>query len=345
MKGAINLNVPLPKIPKGPELFLIIVTSFSHRSLQNREILRKTFLKNLPSTISYKFFVGDKYCRIPTKIRDQSIHKCPNCDCRFKKNYLQKFTYYESSFRDSNLDRMIEQIKNEKAEYKDVEILDLIDTYHNLTLKVKSGFRFAVNHENKNGQLKWVAKIDDDSILVLEILIKFLKNRYPIEKYPNLYLGIMKTNQTIRSQQKDNTKITQKWEEMIYKGKSLIDPVYPTYARGPFYLLSFDLAKFIDLNFDQLENYTCEDAAVGIWLDSFSEKKKINYVDESRIGIEADTHKRLNDLTEHRKYVIEHCRNLGHEASKIYCLGHNFDWMEIRRCYVDFVANFHGSKI
>ncbi|XP_058059766.1 beta-1,3-galactosyltransferase 6 [Anopheles bellator] len=145
-----------------------------------------------------------------------------------------------------------------------LELEDLHDSYGNLTVKVLR----SMQHIDTKYDFKYLAKLDDDTYVKLDLLAEDLLSYYeklhrehqaspsgaiPIE----LYWGYFRGAATI---QKHGV-----WQEHDYK---LCDR-YGPYALGGGYVLSKGLVSFIASYADRLSAYRSEDIAVGTWLAPF----------------------------------------------------------------------------
>ncbi len=142
----------------------------------------------------------------------------------------------------------------------------MMDTYHNLTLKVKMGIKWTV--ENTNA--KWILKCDDDVWADIRGLEEYLKELDHTKPY---LIGRIKGD-VPRSTAEDY--MDERWIDNKYNGT-----IYPKYADGAAgYVISRAVAEYIASNFNKLENYVLEDASMGIWIDESPLKNAMHYVQD-----------------------------------------------------------------
>ena len=194
-------------------------------------------------------------------------------------------------------------------------ILDMTDSYRNLTLKVKLGYKKVLENYPK---AKWIAKADDDHFVNINRLKNYLTGREkclkddPLNKM--IVIGkILCGERVIRSH---------KWAENDYKKgeKGAKYPCFPIGSAG--HVLSRKAAEFIVDNFEELHNYQGEDVSVGIWMEQ-AEKLgyEVKFVDEDRFR---SVHP-LGGCRDGREFIVGHnlreeqmreCSILGEKASR-----------------------------
>ncbi|XP_075226035.1 UDP-GalNAc:beta-1,3-N-acetylgalactosaminyltransferase 2-like isoform X2 [Lycorma delicatula] len=149
---------------------------------------------------------------------------------------------------------IMNQLKNEINLYKDILLLDIIDVYSNLPLKMLNFYRW-LNIDNKN--YKYILKTDDDVFLDIPKLIKELITNNA-KKWD--WWSCFRLNWPVQR--------AGKWRE-LYLNLS----VYPTFPSGAGYVLHYELVKYINKNFKNLPlNIQGEDVAVGLWLNNLNPK-------------------------------------------------------------------------
>ena len=105
-------------------------------------------------------------------------------------------------------------LKNEE----NVVLLPMIDTYQNITKKVKLGIDWVV----KNTQAKWIMKVDSDAYVQVDAINDYLK-RFDAEQY--VVIGRIVNGVKVKKSSKDEE---QRWVDTKYaKGKH-----YPQYCSG-----------------------------------------------------------------------------------------------------------------
>ena len=198
-----------------------------------------------------------------------------------------------------------ETISTPKNTYSSGKLIaiDLIDTYNNLTLKTKKGFDFLYKKTLLNNQKhpvqKYFMKIDDDCLLKVKQINRMINNWYPYDYRPDLSSAVL-NNSTESIPNLLNNKGTRNYNQFLYFGRiqrghkrvlksgkwaewKYKEPRYPLYADGNSgYVISYDLAKYLSNNQENLINYQNEDATLGIWLEESPIKNFIKYQSNKR---------------------------------------------------------------
>ena len=134
-----------------PDIFILIVSSPQNR--QARDAIRHTYAYSLKN--SYKFLIGNQYCQIPDSQR-LKVSKCNNCNCEYDPSI--SIENHLPLIKNDNLEEVYNNVIKENDEFNDIYLIDMIDTYQNLTLKVRTGFMNLVT-EVRNGKIaktpKW----------------------------------------------------------------------------------------------------------------------------------------------------------------------------------------------
>ena len=158
------------------------------------------------------------------------------------------------------------ELLNEHNQNGDLLMIDMVDTYQNLTWKLLT--TFTILSKKYNGS--YLLKVDDDSFVRLDKLIDELKtvNRTftssNIQRNfnkntsltPFLYWGYFNGNAQIKK--------SGKWKENNW----ILTDKYLPYALGGGYVLSYDLVQFFAKNRNFLRLFQAEDVSVGLWLAS-----------------------------------------------------------------------------
>eukprot|EP00794_Sanderia_malayensis_P011329 gene11329-12515_t len=141
-----------------------------------------------------------------------------------------------------------EDLIEEERHHKDVLLLDNHkESYYSLTSKLLKTFIWIKD----NIDSKFVLKVDDDTFVRTNVLMKDLKAK---QKFQRIYWGFFRGDA--------NVKKAGKWAE---KDWVLCDKYLP-YANGGGYILTQDLVNHIAQASDMLQIYNNEDVAVGTWL-------------------------------------------------------------------------------
>lgn len=294
-----NFSKPLlPNVekftPTDQGLVILIVSKQS--AFQRREIIRKTWASNFPN--NYKFLIGKHSCL--NEVHD-TRYQC------LKQNDLATSEIYP-------------KLLAENDQYNDLFLLDFIDTYHNLTTKMKFGFAKTVEYfepqnleKEPKTEPKWLFKIDDDAIIFqknLNTILKKYSERLEPEKY--LYFGHFISSKVARTSKNGRAKNV----ELIYPGIH-----YPPYATGAAgYLMSFNLIKFFVANSKDLTPYTAEDASMGIWINS-TPKIKVHTIFMRQY---------TNSFSTHGFRV---CKGYREKSHKFISIGHRLSDQQLSDCY------------
>lgn len=326
-----TLNQYLWNAAKDPEidekkLFLMIISA--RNNFEERETIRNSWLHGHKN---YKFVIGNTYCKIPNHQREsldkEAGHHCNNCNCNVRPDLPDG---EEVVLMDDPIEEHINrELILENKLYNDLALVPMIDTYQNLTLKVKHGIKTIVeiiDSQPLSKRPQWILKIDDDSVVIPKLVEKYLTTYFPYEKL--LYAGAMVSDSPILR--------SGAFGETHYN--SLHDPrnVYPPYASGASgYVLTYDLANYIRNNFNELYNYICEDTAIGIWLekardDDIFPGMKFVYVSNYKIFSNEE---------------FKSCYKLADRDNHFVTLGHKMNSQKIIECYDYFKESARYQEI
>lgn len=147
-------------------------------------------------------------------------------------------------------------LQSEQRQFKDLLLLpDVLDVYHNLTLKVRNAYVWIA----QNAKFSYVLKTDDDTFIAVAPLLEELSMRSQPQR---LYWGYMHTNYPVL---KDQRNAELNW---------FLCRTYIPYASGAGYILSSDAIQAIANNVDMLQIYENEDVSVSAWLSGFLMERK-----------------------------------------------------------------------
>ena len=194
-------------------------------SFKIRQTISETWANNYAENIT--FMVGN-YCTNPAKYRkpwlcETNSEKLPPKDTNIFNEEAEKFSVKEELINQS----IFEFNKNSTSQPQTV-ILPFMDTYRNLTLKVKESYKYLLD---KHPTANWFIKTDDDQYCRPKKLFNFLKNivdmtkadpdpvRDPINEY--IILGKIRTHAPVMRYGK--------WEELK---KNYIKSFYPSFPVG-----------------------------------------------------------------------------------------------------------------
>lgn len=155
-----------------------------------------------------------------------------------------------------------DSLSREHMLHKDLLLLNFNESFNALTLKVKETFKWVDN----NVDLKFLLKVDEDSFVRTDALIRELK----LKTDKKLYWGFFDGRALAKQKGK--------WEE---KDWILCDRYLP-YALGGGYVLSCDLVHYVSSNSKLLKAFKNEDVSLGAWLGPLD----INRVHDPRFDTE-----------------------------------------------------------
>ncbi|XP_021343752.1 beta-1,3-galactosyltransferase 2-like [Mizuhopecten yessoensis] len=150
----------------------------------------------------------------------------------------------------------IKKIKLEFLKYKDVLLMDYMDTYHNLTLKTTSGINWAVA---RCAVAEFVVSVDDDMYVATDFLFQHLKDM-PQAEAERLYHGhLYHDTSPVRHGKKDEWH--SKW--IVTKEEYPFD-TYPDYIFGGFIIMSMRTVLEMSLAIPYTKPINMEDVYLGI---------------------------------------------------------------------------------
>ena len=228
----------------------------------------------------------------------------------------------------------------ERRSNSDLILVDVVDTYRNLTLKVLKGFTAAIR---ARPTIKYILKIDDDNYYKIDKYYKLLEEVVeesksssgsdPIESRgstrgltPLYYIGAMKHNTTVIRPETTNTKHNPKFELKKWSENEYENDIYPTFANG---MNGYGLSgKLVEMLVDYHENsnnstnnlplYHNEDTSIGIWLDILKSENIKNGVNQPIKYLDLSKNKKFGSFTD--TCDLNFCINpnivrLGHHCS------------------------------
>ena len=172
-------------------------------------------------------------------------------------------------------------VKTESDNYGDLILLENFqESYRNLTQKLVETMKWL----DKNLQSDFVMKVDEDSFVRMDEVVKALESK-PQE---NLYWGYFSGAATIQKYGK--------WAEPDY---FLCDYFLP-YAVGGGYVLSGDIVQYLAVNAEKLLIFKNEDVSMGTWLAPL----KINRIHDTEFNTESISRGCFNS------YLVTHPHNV-----------------------------------
>lgn len=224
----------VPNLPKNTTLLIIINTI--PREVKRREILRQTWAKQ-------------SYWTFPTNVN--------RSNSRSHSGNVITISYFFMMAFDGN-STIDEGVNRESTVHRDILRVNLTETYRGLINKVLLSYEWVTKLDLKP---LFIAKADHD------VYVKSAELASWLEKYSRspskIYAGFVERNAAVRRE------VGNPW----YVSKEDYDKVfYPTYCRGPFYVLSRDL--FLDVvNASKVNKpFPVEDAYIALLVEKLGVK-------------------------------------------------------------------------
>ncbi|CAN4088179.1 unnamed protein product [Withania somnifera] len=154
------------------------------------------------------------------------------------------------------------ELKKEADFFGDIVIVPYMDHYDLVVLKTVAICEYGVRVVSA----KNIMKCDDDTFVRVDAVIKEVK-KVPEDR--SLFIGnINYHHKPLRSGKWAVT--YEEWPEEDY----------PSYANGPGYIISSDIANFIVSEFDshKLKLFKMEDVSMGMWVEKFNSTRPVQYV-------------------------------------------------------------------
>ncbi|XP_016453141.1 hydroxyproline O-galactosyltransferase GALT6-like [Nicotiana tabacum] len=153
------------------------------------------------------------------------------------------------------------ELKKEAEFFGDIVIVPYMDHYDLVVLKTVAICEYGVRVISA----KNIMKCDDDTFVRVDAVIKEV-NKIPENR--SLYIGnINYHHKPLRSGKWAVT--YEEWPEEDY----------PSYANGPGYIVSSDIANFVVSEFDShnLKLFKMEDVSMGMWVEKFNSSRPVEY--------------------------------------------------------------------
>ncbi|KAK7317551.1 hypothetical protein RJT34_01891 [Clitoria ternatea] len=154
------------------------------------------------------------------------------------------------------------EIKKEADYFGDIIVVPYMDHYDLVVLKTIAITEYGIHAVDA----KYIMKCDDDTFVRVDSIISEARN---VGNSRSLYIGNM--NYHHKPLRHGKWAVTyEEWSE----------EEYPTYANGPGYIISSDIAHFIVSNFEQhrLKLFKMEDVSMGMWVEQFNSSRPVEYV-------------------------------------------------------------------
>uniref|UniRef100_A0A0E0KKD3 Galectin domain-containing protein n=1 Tax=Oryza punctata TaxID=4537 RepID=A0A0E0KKD3_ORYPU len=154
------------------------------------------------------------------------------------------------------------ELKKEAEFFGDIVIVPFMDSYDLVVLKTVAICEYGVRVVSA----RYIMKCDDDNFVRLESVKAELKK---IPRGKSLYVG----NMNYHHKPLRNGKWAVTYEEWPEED-------YPTYANGPGYVISSDIAASIMSEFatHKLRLFKMEDVSMGMWVERFNNTRDVQYV-------------------------------------------------------------------
>ncbi|XP_023547355.1 beta-1,3-galactosyltransferase GALT1-like [Cucurbita pepo subsp. pepo] len=166
-----------------------------------------------------------------------------------------------------------EEVWDEARTYGDIQMMPFVDYYSLITWKTLGICIFGA----EIASAKYIMKTDDDAFVRVDEVLASL-NR--INAQSGLLYGLINSDSQPHRDPDSKWYIgTEEWPEENY----------PTWAHGPGYVVSSDIAKTISKKYKEgsLKMFKLEDVAMGIWIENMKrEGLDIRYEKDERIHIE-----------------------------------------------------------
>ncbi|XP_057864417.2 hydroxyproline O-galactosyltransferase GALT2 isoform X2 [Cryptomeria japonica] len=170
--------------------------------------------------------------------------------------HVTSFPYRTNARKEVNL-----QLKKEADYYGDMIIVPFMDRYELVVLKTVAICEYGV----QNLSAKYIMKCDDDTFVRVDTILKEIK--LTPHKH-GLYMGNL--NLFHKPLRMGKWAVTyEEWPEEDY----------PTYANGPGYIISNDIANFVASQHanQSLRLFKMEDVSMGMWVEQFNASSQVQY--------------------------------------------------------------------
>ncbi|XP_055849577.1 beta-1,3-galactosyltransferase 6 [Episyrphus balteatus] len=263
------------KLEQNHDIFLMVLVLSAPNYIDKRQIIRDTWLK-VARPLVQPYYPED-FVYVPDYDEDgflemESVAEQSN---RIR-NYLDwldgvenavasrrfiKIKHYFAIGTQNLSPVLMGELRKEQNEFNDMLfLLDVRDSYANLTKKLISSLEHLTNHES----FTYLLKVDDDSYVKMDYLVNELvsfdrklirkSSEYKTNPIPELYWGFFNGRAAIKTRGQ--------WKEEHY----YICSKYAPYALGGGYVISRSIAEYIDANSQILNTYVSEDISMGTWL-------------------------------------------------------------------------------
>ncbi|XP_075656813.1 hydroxyproline O-galactosyltransferase GALT5-like [Castanea sativa] len=154
------------------------------------------------------------------------------------------------------------ELKKESEYFGDIVMVPYMDNYDLVVLKTIAICEYGV----RTVAAKYIMKCDDDTFVRVDAVIKEVRK---VDEDRSLYVGNM--NYHHKPLRHGKWAVTyEEWPEEDY----------PTYANGPGYIVSSNIAQLIVSDFEEhkLRLFKMEDVSMGMWVEQFNSSRPVQYV-------------------------------------------------------------------
>eukprot|EP00112_Aurelia_sp_Birch-Aquarium-sp1_P012920 Seg2722.2 transcript_id=Seg2722.2/GoldUCD/mRNA.D3Y31 product="Beta-1 3-galactosyltransferase 1" protein_id=Seg2722.2/GoldUCD/D3Y31 len=236
-------SYPFNKILIEPELlpnkllFAAIISSASTtlKSRKRRDAIRKTWGNCHSEQLQEKLFGRNYYHR--KSEGDTGIIKYKHCRILF---YVGQTGVKEKD----------NEIRREASIYKDLIVVDTVESYRNVTWKLRTAFEY-ISHFD----VKYIVKSDDDVYINLPRLAKYLTKSTSLPA--TIYGGFTYTGTVVRDTS----------HRHFVAMSDFADYYYPLFCKGSMVILSGNLIKPLVNALTNVKPFNIDDAYLGITLN------------------------------------------------------------------------------
>lgn len=173
-----------------------------------------------------------------------------------------RFVVGRSANRGDSLDRLI------NAEIQETNDFLVLESHEEATEELPQKAKHFFSSVSEYWDADFYVKVDDNIHLNLDVFVKVLAH---LRDKRRVYMGCMKSGVVISEE-------GQQWYEPNW-WKFGDEKSYFRHAAAPLYVLSRDLAQYININSASLNTYAHEDISVGSWMVGLDAE----YIDERRL--------------------------------------------------------------
>lgn len=240
----------------------VIFVMSSRNNFNTRQAIRDTWANGHANV----YFVVGKCCRVPPQNRKQwtCVQVTESSDA-------------ENESQQSRCDAETKQLAEEnKQNANDVMVVDAIDVYRDLALKLRAIYQCAVHHP----AVKWIVKTDDDSFIRVTTLEKYLNAAYDATTAVAIASSFARNSAPHTEG---------KWKE--YNSiRKIYSRRYPPFPNGAVHIISQPLAQYIADHSNDLLISQGEDTSLAIWMDKAAAAMRVKLQPSRRIAAHGNCH-------------------------------------------------------